>query len=124
MTVPRAAQNGRRTAAPLWTEPGRPAACPACGDPWVLARTGFQDETATCRRCGWHERRQLVVPPPPDHPDYQGLRLDGPLEEFRAAVDLLEAETVPESYWQKVVAGRRQRGHRNGNGPRPGGRAR
>jgi hypothetical protein len=29
------------------------------------------------------------------HPRYQGLRLDGPIEQFRRAVDRLRADTVP-----------------------------
>jgi hypothetical protein len=29
------------------------------------------------------------------HPRYQGLRLDGPVEEFHRAVDRLRADTVP-----------------------------
>jgi hypothetical protein len=29
------------------------------------------------------------------HPRYQGLRLDGPVEQFHRAVDRLRADTVP-----------------------------
>jgi hypothetical protein len=35
---------------------------------------------------------------------YRGRRLDGPLAEFHEAVDLLKADTVPQSYYEKVKA--------------------
>ena len=37
---------------------------------------------------------------------YRGRRLDGPTSEFHAAVDLLQADTVPFAYYLKVLAGR------------------
>jgi hypothetical protein len=37
---------------------------------------------------------------------YRGRRLDGPTGEFHAAVDALEADTVPETYYQRVLASR------------------
>jgi hypothetical protein len=40
---------------------------------------------------------------------YRGRRLDGPIREFHAAVDALEADTVPYTYYLKVLAGRDDR---------------
>jgi hypothetical protein len=37
---------------------------------------------------------------------YRGRRLDGPIGQFHAAVDALEADTVPYAYYLKVLAGR------------------
>jgi hypothetical protein len=37
---------------------------------------------------------------------YRGRRLDGPTPEFHAAVDALAADTVPETYYQRVLASR------------------
>jgi hypothetical protein len=50
----------------------------------------------------------------PDQPQreplrYRGRRLDGPGREFHAAVDALQADTVPYTYYLKVLAGRDQR---------------
>ena len=42
---------------------------------------------------------------------YRGRRLDGPLREFHQAVDLLDADTVPESYYLLVMAGRAMASH-------------
>ena len=39
---------------------------------------------------------------------YRGRRLDGPIQQFHAAVDALEADTVPYTYYAKVLAGRDQ----------------
>jgi hypothetical protein len=36
---------------------------------------------------------------------YRSRRLDAGIGEFHQAVDLLKADTVPESYYQKVKAG-------------------
>jgi hypothetical protein len=36
---------------------------------------------------------------------YRGRRLDAGTGEFHQAIDLLKADTVPESYYQKVIAG-------------------
>jgi hypothetical protein len=36
---------------------------------------------------------------------YRGRRLDAGIGEFHQALDLLKADTVPESYYQKVKAG-------------------
>jgi hypothetical protein len=41
---------------------------------------------------------------------YRARRLDGSIGEFHQAVDLLEADTVPESYYLQVMAGRVERG--------------
>jgi hypothetical protein len=40
---------------------------------------------------------------------YRGHRLDGPVREFHAAIDALEADTVPFTYYLKVLAGRDDR---------------
>jgi len=40
---------------------------------------------------------------------YRGRRLDGPIQQFHAAVDALEADTVPYTYYAKVLAGRDDR---------------
>ena len=40
---------------------------------------------------------------------YRGRRLDGPIQQFHAAVDALEADTVPFTYYAKVLAGRDDR---------------
>jgi hypothetical protein len=40
---------------------------------------------------------------------YRGRRLDGPIQQFHAAVDALEADTVPCTYYAKVLAGRDDR---------------
>jgi hypothetical protein len=37
---------------------------------------------------------------------YRGRRLDGPAWEFHAAVDALQADTVPFTYYAKVLAAR------------------
>jgi len=37
---------------------------------------------------------------------YRGRRLDAGTGEFHQAIDLLAADTVPEKYWQKVLAAR------------------
>jgi len=44
---------------------------------------------------------------------YRDIPLDGSLAEFHVAIDLLEEDTVPESYYNKVVAskGKRKRHH-------------
>jgi hypothetical protein len=51
--------------------------------------------------------------PDPDRPAerplrYRGRRLDGPIQQFHAAIDALEADTVPYTYYAKVLAGRDQ----------------
>jgi hypothetical protein len=54
---------------------------------------------------------------PTDTPDrlaegplrYRGRRLDGPIEHLHAAIDALEADTVPYTYYAKVLAGRDDR---------------
>ncbi len=40
---------------------------------------------------------------------YRGRRLDGPIEHLHAAIDALEADTVPYTYYAKVLAGRDDR---------------
>lgn len=37
---------------------------------------------------------------------YRGRRLDAGAGEFHQAIDLLLADTVPQSYWEKAKAGR------------------
>lgn len=37
---------------------------------------------------------------------YRGRRLDGPIQQFHAAVDALDQDTVPYTYYAKVLAGR------------------
>jgi len=44
----------------------------------------------------------------PTGPAYRGRRLDGTLREFHQAVDLLDADTVPESYYLQVIGGRQE----------------
>jgi hypothetical protein len=47
---------------------------------------------------------------PVDRPlRYRGRRLDGHVREFHAAVDALEADTVPFTYYAKVLAARHDR---------------
>jgi hypothetical protein len=41
-------------------------------------------------------------------PRYHGYRLDGSVEGFHGAVDALERDTVPYTYYLKVLAGRDQ----------------
>jgi hypothetical protein len=41
-------------------------------------------------------------------PRYRGYRLDGPIQEFHRAMDALERDTVPYTYYLKVLAGRDQ----------------
>jgi hypothetical protein len=91
---------------PLWTLPGRPAFCPACLDPMVLRvwRYGAATEWASCGACGWREERVPVL-----EVEYRGVPLDGTAAELRRAVDLLEEDTVPETYWRKVRAGQAER---------------
>jgi len=50
---------------------------------------------------------QLQMASGTDGPDYRGKRLDRSLGEFRSAVDLLAADTVPETYWRRVQQGQR-----------------
>ena len=38
--------------------------------------------------------------------EYRGRRLDGSVKDFHRAVDLLEADTVPEAYYLRVRQGR------------------
>jgi hypothetical protein len=40
---------------------------------------------------------------------YRGRRLDGSIEHFHAAIDALEADTVPYSDYAKVLAGQNDR---------------
>jgi hypothetical protein len=52
--------------------------------------------------------------PDPDRPAgrplrYRGRRLDGPIQHFHTAVDALNHDTVPYSYYAKVLAGRDDR---------------
>jgi hypothetical protein len=91
---------------PLWTLPGRPELCPVCGDSWVRYtwRNGETLERVICRACGWAEERLPVL-----EIAYRGVPLDGTAAELRRAVDLLEADTVPESYWLKVKASEAER---------------
>jgi hypothetical protein len=52
--------------------------------------------------------------PDPDRPAerprrYRGRRLDGPIQHLHAAIDALEADTVPYTYYAKVLADRDDR---------------
>src|SRR4029450_12015019 len=40
---------------------------------------------------------------------YRGHRLDGPMPEFHAAVDALQADTISEAAWQRMQARAAQR---------------
>ena len=42
-------------------------------------------------------------------PQYRGHRLDGPLPEFHAAVDALQADTISQAAWQRMQARAAQR---------------
>jgi hypothetical protein len=48
------------------------------------------------------------TPPVSERPSYRGIPLDGTPEELHRAVDLLEADTVPYTYYAKVIANQRQ----------------
>jgi hypothetical protein len=48
-------------------------------------------------------RPRLLAPVDPPM-SYRGHRLDGPVDEFHDAVDWLRADTVPQSYYEKVKA--------------------
>jgi hypothetical protein len=48
---------------------------------------------------------------------YHGYRLDGPVEAFHRAVDALERDTVPYTYYLKVLAGREPPAERAHGGP-------
>jgi hypothetical protein len=63
------------------------------------------------RRVG--DARDVDQPPappaaPPERPRYRGIPLDGTTEQLHRAVDLLEADTVPYTYYAKVIANQRQ----------------
>jgi hypothetical protein len=54
---------------------------------------------------------QPSAPPAPaasERPRYRGVPLDGTTEQLHRAVDLLEADTVPYTYYAKVIANQRQ----------------
>ena len=61
------------------------------------------------------EPADLTDTPDPDRPAGRplryrsGRRLDGPIQQFNAAVDALQADTVPYTYYAKVLAGRDDR---------------
>jgi hypothetical protein len=40
----------------------------------------------------------------PDRPSYAGHPLTGSVAELHAAIDQVDADTVPESYYRKVLA--------------------
>jgi hypothetical protein len=56
---------------------------------------------------------QPTTPPSPaatpERPSYRGIPLDGTAEQLHRAVDLLEADTVPYTYYAKVITNQRQR---------------
>jgi hypothetical protein len=56
--------------------------------------------------------RPPTTPPAPSAPPqllrYRGIPLDGTPEQLHRAVDLLDADTVPYTYYLKVIAGREQ----------------
>jgi hypothetical protein len=48
---------------------------------------------------------------PSERPSYRGIPLDGTSEELHRAVDQLEADTVPYTYYAKVIANQRHHDH-------------
>ncbi len=56
---------------------------------------------------------QAPAPPAPapasERPSYRGIPLDGTTEQLHRAVDQLEADTVPSTYYAKVIANQRER---------------
>jgi hypothetical protein len=68
----------------LWT-----ASCPACGFELCRSRDQAKVERAAARR-----RCPVCHPAQRQGPSYRGLRLLGPLAEFRRAVDRLRWDTV------------------------------
>ena len=56
---------------------------------------------------------QAPAPPAPapasERPSYRGIPLDGTTEQLHRAVDQLEADTVPYTYYAKVIANQRER---------------
>jgi hypothetical protein len=68
---------------------------------WTVGRRGRQVVTYYRQRGGRVSWQQV-----PARLRYAGHVLTGSVEELRAAVDALDADTVPESYYQKVLAGR------------------
>jgi hypothetical protein len=64
------------------------------------------------RRDGDRDVDQAPAPPAPapaasERPSYRGIPLDGTPEQLHRAVDLLEADTVPYTYYAKVIANQR-----------------
>jgi len=49
------------------------------------------------------------APAPSERPSYRGIPLDGTPEQLHRAVDQLEADTVPYTYYAKVIANQRER---------------
>jgi hypothetical protein len=68
---------------------------------WTIGRRG-RAVVACYRARGGQVGWQQV----PHRLSYGGHPLTGTAEELHAAVDQLDADTVPESYYQKVLAGR------------------
>jgi hypothetical protein len=84
-------------------------AAPVTG--WTIGRRGWEVAAAYCRRCGGPVSWQQV----PSRLHYAGHSLTGSTAELHAAVDALNANTVPESHYQKVLASRA--GHSRGTWP-------
>jgi hypothetical protein len=64
------------------------------------------------RRCAG-DARDVDQPTPPapaaaERPTYRGIPLDGTPEQLHRAVDQLEADTVPYTYYAKVITNQRQ----------------
>ncbi len=65
----------------------------------------------TRRRDGDRDVDQAPAPPAPapsERPSYRGIPLDGTPEQLHRAVDQLEADTVPYTYYAKVIANQRE----------------
>jgi hypothetical protein len=56
----------------------------------------------------WPLTIPLAPSAPPERPRYRGIPLDGTPSQLHRAVDQLEADTVPYTYYLKVIAGREQ----------------
>jgi hypothetical protein len=72
---------------------------------WTLGRRGRELVGYYRQRCGevtWTKVEQATL-------SYAGHSLTGSVAELHAAIEALDADTVPESYYQKVLAGREQR---------------
>jgi hypothetical protein len=69
---------------------------------WTISRHG-REVVAYYQQRGGRVRWQQVPP----RLRYAGHPLTGSMEELHAAIDQLNADTVPQSYYRNVLAGRR-----------------